>query len=89
MMESNQPRMIPLRQLPPGVCATVRAIETDDADARRLKTLGLCAGRQVEVIQAGDPMIVRVFGSRLGLAARLAERVQAIPTPARPPCSMD
>lgn len=57
-------------------CATVRAIDADDDDSERLKTLGLCVGRQVELIKAGNPLIVRVFSSRLGLAAELAARVQ-------------
>ena len=67
--------LIRLDQLPARCCATVRAIEADDDDSQRLKTLGLCVGRQVELIQAGNPLIVRVFSSRLGLAAELAARV--------------
>jgi len=56
-------------------CAVVRRIETDGDDMQRLKTLGICVGRRIEVIKPGDPMIVRVFGSRLGLSASLASRV--------------
>ena len=41
----------------------------------RLMAMGVCAGRQVEVIKPGDPMILRVFGSRLGISSRLANRV--------------
>lgn len=65
-----------LDRLQAQTCATIRAIDLDDADTQRLKTLGLCVGRQVEVVKTGDPLIVRVFGSRLGLAARLAARVR-------------
>ena len=70
---------IRLDQLAAHVCATVRALDTDDEDTDRLKTLGLCVGRQVEVVKSGDPLIVRIFGSRLGLAARLAARVRVEP----------
>ena len=56
-------------------CAVVRRIETDGDDTQRLKTLGICVGRRIEVIKPGDPMIVRVFGSRLGLSASLASGV--------------
>ena len=56
-------------------CAVVRRIETDGDDTQRLKTLGICVGRRIEVIKSGDPMIVRVFGSRLGLSASLASGV--------------
>jgi Fe2+ transport system protein FeoA len=34
--------------------------------------MGLCAGRGVEVVKRGDPMIVRVLGTRIGLSAALA-----------------
>ena len=56
-------------------CAVVRRIETGGEDMQRLKTLGICVGRRIEVIKPGDPMIVRVFGSRLGLSASLASGV--------------
>jgi Fe2+ transport system protein FeoA len=32
-------------------------------------------GRRVELVKSGDPLILRVFGSRLGLSASLAARV--------------
>lgn len=54
----------------------VREIATDDEDSHRLKTLGICVGRRVELVRAGDPLIVKVFGSRLGISAELAARVQ-------------
>jgi Fe2+ transport system protein FeoA len=41
--------------------------------------MGLCAGRTVEVVQRGDPMIVRVLGTRIGLAAALAAAVRVDP----------
>ncbi len=45
----------------------------------RLKALGICIGRQVELVKRGDPLIVRVYGSRLGISARLANRVLVEP----------
>lgn len=68
--------LVRLDTLPPRVCAVVRAVEADDEDSHRLKTLGVCVGRRVEVARLGDPMILKVFGSRLGLSAELARRVQ-------------
>ena len=47
-----------------------------DGDAMiRLKRLGICDKRTIEVIQPGDPMVLRVIGSRLGVSRRLAESV--------------
>ncbi len=61
--------------LPRRVCAIVRRIDTESEDIDRLKTLGVCTGRQVEIIKEGDPLILRVFASRLGMSASLAQRV--------------
>ena len=54
----------------------VRQVTTDDEDTNRLKTLGVCVGRRVELVRAGNPLILKVFGSRLGISAELAARVQ-------------
>ena len=67
--------LVRLDELQPHVCAVVRSIQTDDEDTQRLKTLGVCMGRRVELVRAGDPLILKVFGSRLGLSAELARRV--------------
>ncbi|HZI31388.1 MAG TPA: FeoA family protein, partial [Candidatus Binatia bacterium] len=57
-------------------CAVVRSVSTDDEDTQRLKTLGVCVGRRLELVRTGDPLILKIFGSRLGLSAELAMRVQ-------------
>lgn len=41
----------------------------------RLKRLGICPGRQIDVIQPGDPMVLVVVGARLGISRKLASRV--------------
>ena len=68
--------LIRLDELPPRVCAVVRTIGTDDEEILRLKTLGVCVGRRVELIRNGDPLVLRIFGSRLGISSSLAARVQ-------------
>jgi Fe2+ transport system protein FeoA len=67
--------LVRLDELPARVCAVVRRVDTDDEDIQRLKTLGICLGRRVELVRVGDPLILKVFGSRLGLSASLACRV--------------
>ena len=62
-----------LDELAPRTCAVIRRIETDGEEVQRLKLLGLCVGRQIEVVKSGDPLIIKIFGSRIGLAASLAE----------------
>ena len=50
-------------------------IEGDHEDIERLKTMGVCLGRRLHVVKSGDPMIVSVMGTRLGIAGRLARHV--------------
>ena len=53
-------------------CVTVEC----NGDAMiRLKRLGICDGRTINVMQPGNPMVLQVIGSRLGVSRRLAESV--------------
>ncbi len=45
----------------------------------RLKRMGICSGRRIDVIQPGDPMILGVVGARLGISRKLASRVLVSP----------
>ena len=71
-----------LDALPAGRVARVVAVEGPSDDAARLKSLGICVGRQVQLMQSGDPLIVRVLGARVGLARRLAADVLVETPPA-------
>jgi ferrous iron transport protein A len=75
-MATTTDPLIRLNDLLPGICGIVRDIETDDEETQRLKTLGVCRGRRVELVRGGDPLILKIFGSRLGLSALLAARVR-------------
>jgi Fe2+ transport system protein FeoA len=44
--------------------------------AGRLKALGVCLGRRVQLVKSGDPIILRVLGSRIGISARLARNIR-------------
>lgn len=76
---TNQPVnsvRIRLDELEPSCCATICQVDSADASTNQLMAMGVCVGRQVEVIKRGDPLILRVLGSRIGVSARLAGRVQ-------------
>ena len=45
------------------------------ANPQRMKSLGICEGRELELISSGDPMIVRVAGAQVGLSRQLASAV--------------
>lgn len=59
--------------------AVVEEVEGGDDDVARLKAMGLCAGRRLQLIKGGDPLIVRVLGSRIGISLRLAQGVRVRP----------
>ncbi|NND98202.1 MAG: ferrous iron transport protein A [Pirellulaceae bacterium] len=50
-------------------------VDSNNPSHTRMKSLGICPGRELELVANGDPMIVRVFGSQIGLSRRLAEAV--------------
>ena len=66
-------------ELLPGQCATVCQVDVSEASAGQLMAMGVCEGRRVELVKRGDPLILRVLGSRLGLSARLARGVLVEP----------
>ena len=74
-MELATPTLARLDQLPAHTCGIVRRMEAQQEDGDRLKTLGVCVGRQIELVKPGNPMIIRVFGSRLGISSTLASQV--------------
>lgn len=60
-------------------CGRISGVDADPCEIERLAGLGLCAGRQFELIQCGDPMILRIYGTKIGLASRLARRIRFEP----------
>ena len=67
-----------LSDLHVGDCAIIHGV-TEAEDLNRLKAMGVCIDRRIELVQKGDPLIFKVFGSRIGLSARLAEHVEVEP----------
>ena len=69
------PGVVSADRLSAGECGLICAIEGDREDLERLKVMGLCLGRRLHVIKPGDPMVVSVMGTRIGIARELAEFV--------------
>ena len=57
----------------------VQDVTADGDNAIRLKRLGICAGRRIVLVQNGDPLIVLVVGSRIGISRQLAECIRVVP----------
>lgn len=67
--------MAPLHELPSGTRAVVRHIEPADDSLRRLMAMGLCVGREIEIIRQGNPLILKLLGARVGISGRLARHI--------------
>jgi Fe2+ transport system protein FeoA len=57
--------IVPLRFLLPGQVAWVDEVVGSSVNVHRLAELGLKPGTAVEVVQPGNPCIIRVAGSKL------------------------
>ena len=64
-----------LNELRSGSRAVVRHIEPAGAAMQRLMAMGLCVGRELEVVRQGNPLILRLLGARIGVSSRLARHV--------------
>ena len=54
-------------------------VDGDSTAAILLKRLGICGGRSIELVQPGDPMVLRVVGARIGVSRALARSVLVAP----------
>jgi Fe2+ transport system protein FeoA len=79
MTDTLEHRIVPLDKLERHHCGVVDHLEAGEADMERLMAMGVCTGRTVELIRTGDPLILKVFGSRIGVSARLASQVMVTP----------
>lgn len=66
---------ISLCDLPAGTIGRVDAVSLDAEFASRMAGLGISVGRQVRVVRRGEPLVVQVYGTQIGLARSLAEHV--------------
>lgn len=75
----QQESLTTLDRLAPMQVAAVVRIDARDVDAARLKRLGICEGRLVQLVKADDPLIVRVVGTRVGISAQLSPAIHVRP----------
>jgi Fe2+ transport system protein FeoA len=72
-------RSVALTRLEPGTCGRVCEMLPVDAEVERLMTMGVCEGRKVMIVRTGDPLILKVLGTRIGVSVRLAARIRVVP----------
>ncbi len=66
---------VTLKELKPYQCGIVHSVNAQEGEIERLMAMGVCSGRKVELVQQGDPFILRVYGTRIGVSARLATHI--------------
>jgi Fe2+ transport system protein FeoA len=76
--EACAPSISSLVDLQPGDCGVVTDLGLGKTSTR-LQSMGICMGRTVELVKKGDPLILKVYGTRIGLSGRLASQIRLQP----------
>jgi len=86
---ARRKRAVPAPQQPGAACtlascaagsrATVLEVRCGEAEACRLRALGLCEGASVSVVESRHCMLLEVRGARLALGAALTAGITVLP----------
>jgi hypothetical protein len=76
---SQNDHVIDLTRLPIGALALFRGTELERSDLDLLHALGLTEGSRIRVCQTGDPWIVQVRSTRIGIAEAVARHILVLP----------
>ena len=68
-----------LDELPSGARGVVQHIEGSDDAFHRLMAMGLCVGREIQIVRQGNPLIVRFLNARVGVSGRIAKHILVEP----------
>jgi Fe2+ transport system protein FeoA len=71
---------IPLCELPVGRSARLHAVDLDEGAADLLRALGLTSDSDLRLCKRGEPCIVQVGGTRLGVSASVACHILVFPS---------
>lgn len=72
---------IPLSDLRPGAIATLHDVRVDPQARSVLRSLGLIDSCRLRLCKLGDPCIVQVRSTRIGLSKAVSQRVFVIADP--------
>ena len=70
---------VPLSDLPVGQLARLHAVDLDEAAAGLLRALGLTTDSDLRLCKGGEPCIVQIGGTRLGVSGAVARRILVLP----------
>lgn len=78
-----EPEPVELTRLSAGDAAQLHASRLGDEDFALLEALGMTRSCRFRVCKVGDPWIVQVRETRIGLAASVARQILVVPDAAR------
>jgi Fe2+ transport system protein FeoA len=70
---------VPLAKLAVGDIARVHQADVETATGRLLSAIGLTRTAQFRVCRRGEPCIVQVRSTRVGIARAIADRILVVP----------
>ena len=74
---------LPLADLPVGCTARLHDAQLDPESRAELRAVGLTDGSVLRVGKQGEPCVVQVRTTRIGISSRIARHVFVVPTEAR------
>lgn len=81
--ETRPAGAVPLSALPVGARAQFQTADLDPADYALVRALGLTECCRLRVCKAGEPCIVQVRATRIGLSGVVARGIYVVPEPTR------
>jgi Fe2+ transport system protein FeoA len=76
---NTAPGTVSLAALDTGATARLHTVATDPEACSLLRALGLTEGSVLRVCQQGDPCIILVRSTRIGISNRVAQQVVVVP----------
>lgn len=72
-------KLVPLTTLSDGMCATVELREMCSEDCELLTAMGLTDRCRLRICRVGEPCIIQVAATRLGLSSTMASKIMVRP----------
>lgn len=76
---ASTPKPILLTELAVGAAARLHSLDLCDEDCALLRALGMSPSCQFRLCKVGEPWIVQVRETRIGLASPVASRLYVVP----------
>ena len=78
-MTKNATNPVALSTLATGASGSVHDAQLDEDAISQLRALGLSVSRRFRLCKAGEPCIVQIGGTRIGVSKAVAARILVVP----------